>query len=156
MPIILSSVQWLSFLGPLLVGSNHCTLGTPHKNCHFTNCHLIKVAQILVLVHFSACSLIYPTTPWQCDCPKINNVHYPPSVVLMLWAISVIYTHIYCKELRKPHFKKIKWKEMLVSDSLQIGFPLACWGLLNFLLNISNLTILSRVLILKSHYLRAG
>ncbi|ROI15141.1 PIH1 domain-containing protein 1 [Anabarilius grahami] len=59
----LSPVHHCSFLGPLLIDTDHCRPGTPHKSCSFGdaltqssshhNLALIKPAQILTLAHFS-------------------------------------------------------------------------------------------------------
>ncbi|KAF7653380.1 hypothetical protein LDENG_00083740 [Lucifuga dentata] len=56
-------VHWLSFLGPLLVGTDCCIPGTPHKTCHFgdaltqSSSHhrlaIVRAAQILMFAHFS-------------------------------------------------------------------------------------------------------
>lgn len=79
-PKALLPVHPLSFLGPLLVGTNHCILGPPHHTCCFgdsvsqSNSYhklaLVKVVQILMLVYFTLapfknylfpCCLLYRT-----------------------------------------------------------------------------------------------
>ncbi|ROI79356.1 Succinate--hydroxymethylglutarate CoA-transferase [Anabarilius grahami] len=62
-PMTLSPVHRCSFLGPLLIDTDHCRPGTPHKSCSFGdaltqssshhNLALVKLAQILTLAHFS-------------------------------------------------------------------------------------------------------
>jgi len=62
-PMTLSPVHYCSFLGPLLIDTDHCRPGTPHKSCSFGdgltkssshhNLALVKLAQILTLAHFS-------------------------------------------------------------------------------------------------------
>ncbi|KAK1880970.1 Sorting nexin-29 [Dissostichus eleginoides] len=62
LPMTLSQVHQFSFLRPLLVGTDHCRPGTPHKSCSFGdaltqsfshhNLALVKVAHILTLTHF--------------------------------------------------------------------------------------------------------
>ena len=82
-PMTLSPDHYCSFLGPLLIDTDHCRLGTSHKSCSFGdiltwssshhNVALVKLASILTLTHFSCiyhinfednmftCCLIYPT-----------------------------------------------------------------------------------------------
>ena len=60
LPIILLPVHHCSFLGPLLIDTDHCRLGTPHKSCSYEdaltrssshhNLALIKLAQTLLLL----------------------------------------------------------------------------------------------------------
>ncbi|ROI16091.1 hypothetical protein DPX16_7144 [Anabarilius grahami] len=62
-PMTLSPVHHCSFLGPLLIDTDHCRPGTPHKSCSLGdaltqssshhNLVLVKLAQILTLAHFS-------------------------------------------------------------------------------------------------------
>lgn len=109
-------VQQLSFLGPLLVGTDHYKPGTPPQDLPFWRCSdpvfhhslaLIQGAQILPLAHLSCfqridfktwpltCCLVYPTPwhPWSGGCEMMRWWCYSlhRSVVLMLWLISVFF-----------------------------------------------------------------
>ncbi|KAK3556042.1 hypothetical protein QTP70_001853 [Hemibagrus guttatus] len=62
-PMALSTVHHCSFLGPLLIDTDRCRMGTPYKSCSFgdaliqsSNHHnlaLVNRTQILTLAHFS-------------------------------------------------------------------------------------------------------
>lgn len=107
-PMTLLSVHHCSFLGPRLIDTDHCSLGTSHKSCSFGealilssrhhNLALLKLVQIPTLAHFPAsnasilktrCSLAalyFPLTN-RCHDEKIISL-FQLSLVIM-WSLYV-------------------------------------------------------------------